>query len=187
MSVIVGLFILVAWSRMQSSKAQLVSFVSDYPVHLTDQFPETSEIVWVKEIRSSKSYLQAAVKFKEKYVDYFKAKHGESLTEISYQSDSVFILDRNILAGETKIISESKLLEELKYPLPNFRIYTREDTSFYKWKHYILESKFNQDSVVHVEMYFENDSILMQLEHGYSKGISVNQEANLIIYWLELW
>ena len=187
MSIIAGLFILGVWGRMESSKAEFGIFAAKFPTYLTDHFPENSEISGVKEFNYSPSYLRAVVKYKDKYVSNFKAKHGENLTEIGYHSDSVFMLDRDVFSEKTNIISEFELKEELKYALPNFRIHTREDSAFYKWNHYIVESKCNLDSLSQVELLFVNDSVLMQLEHGYSKGMSVNQEAKLIVYWLELW
>ena len=78
-----------------------------------------------------------------------------------------------------------------KYPIPNFSNFSRYqlDSSECRLAEdftvYVLEcetGKFMEDTKLPVGKYMPNE-----WKHGYSKGLAVSEERNLVIHWVIIW
>jgi hypothetical protein len=89
------------------------------------------------------------------------------------------------------------ILDSLSYPIPDFAHLLRNES----WTNNITSNAIdivNDDLVIYIieskkgefvdEKYLVNDIEMPKgWEHGFSRGIAINEESNLTIFWLEIW
>jgi len=169
-----------------------------------DYFPERESANCINETWSldpSNEYnLKIAFSFSNDIFNKIKdTLKAESIAEYLPNEDCLLILNRFTTNSNYGYINENEIdlnlidlqCYENKYPIPNFSNFSKYQTEKTDCKLktdftiYVLESRtgiFLDDKNLP-----ESKFMPEKWEHGYSKGVAISEEREIIIYWIIIW
>jgi len=160
---------------------------------LTDHFPE---ILDTTNLKVSGTPIDRKDLFRMEVMNRFfiegvEDRYGEK-SIAAYVGDDPCVLTIEHIEGLKEKLSNYRFRECYinRYPVPNFSRNTYSDYSNKSrlskdFTIYVLESKpanVSQDSLI-----INNELLLTRWEKGYSKGVAINNELQIIIYWTLAW
>ncbi|MGJ3234669.1 hypothetical protein [Marivirga sp.] len=178
-------------------------FDRDFISHFPKKVPiEYSQDVVSPNVRNSHPHVW--LKF---YIDETRLnKLKDSLNEVAiakYRTDDscLLVIDKHLTKTNWyKIVKTKRMPKKInynyrpchdnKYPVPNFYLSdwsetTKNPTQLDGYKLFLLDAK----SGIHMDSTKLPNGLYTPKgwEHGYSKGIAINEKTNVVIFWADIW